>query len=85
MNRVKLEQLLKECVKKVNESETALSQLDNFCEKQWHATFSELQSDMDVQGDHIVEWLMCGNGSADIDAFIKFMNEYTDKREDRVT
>lgn len=78
MNRVKLEQLLKECVKKVNESEKALSQLDNFCEKQWHTTFSELQSDMYVQGDHIVEWLMYGNGSANVEDFIKFMNENSD-------
>lgn len=75
MNRVTLEKLLKDCVSKVNESERALKRLDDFCEKNWGATFHELQSDMDVKGDHIVEWLNYGNGTAKVDDFIKFMNE----------
>lgn len=77
MNKETLENLLKDCVSKVNESERALKRLDDFCETNWGTTFHEVQSDMEVKGDHIVEWLNYGNGSADVEAFIKFMDENT--------
>ena len=83
MNKKRLEILLNKTVNAVKAHESALSSLEDFCEKEWGTTFHEIQSDMDVKGDHIVEWLDYGNGTVDVQSFIKFMEEHSQKTIDR--
>ena len=83
MNRVTLTRLLEDTVKAVKLHETCLKKLEDFCEKNWHTTFHEIQSDMEIKGDHIVEWLDYGNGSVNVDAFIEFMNEHSNDQMEK--